>query len=812
MSIKDCIDNSIPKNVPGIKEAVLKSAKKIEELADRIENIHNTDSRIPDGQKRAFAEQEAMKQFIEDVEHKQFQEVYNFEALQKRIKELDTDRQTVKKGNMNKALKDMLNTVDDDSQAIMRETLAELPDTIEGMKSKLPGGWDLYFKKNQAAIDDLVRAINGDKAATKEVQGFAKEIIAARDLQIKLGRSVGMKINELENYGINTSVAREDLLKMKKEPYIKNVLPMLDPDKMRDPVTGLKIPADELPAYLGKIWDEASKGGVGPARGALGGTMNADAGLHRTLKFKGTDGEVKYLRLFQDKIDLYDILRPMEYRARDIAIYRKFGSKYKQTFKQLKAKAEEFSGQDSSVDASVDSMWKELIGETEGLANENLSAFGAILRSIYSAKSLGMAGLNSIPDQANVKMVSNILGMSFKRIASRQLSWIFKGAWTEGDRQAAARAGLLTTSSYHQGRTATRYMGAVGNLNKTMSHLLDLTVRLSGANKITQLSKEAVEMDFEALNASHATTAYADLPQGMKNNLEFFQLSAEQWDRMRLAADTDEYGPFLNYKKMSLDDGIDYMAVRVKVARAAIAEPDLYTRAVSSGGQKAGTVGAELRRGTTQHLSFAISGTNEQLKFLLFHESLHGVMPKAKWVTHMAIYNAMAGMVTLSLGAIAIGKDLPDFTAPETWVKAMAMGNIAGTGFFGRSVSDMIEAPTPTTKLRALEALTPSYVQMFLGAGVDASNAVYYAASGDMDKAREKATKTITGNIPVDSPYRLVFRRLFVDQINKMADPSYINRMKKSQKRQEQITGQEQWWKTGDLLPSRLPGTTNKDN
>ena len=808
MSIKDCIDSQIPGKVPGIKEAVLKSAKKIEKLADRIEAVHADDARIPEGSKRAFAEEEAMKQFVEDIEFKQMQAVMDNEVLKARIHDLETGRQTVKRKNMHSELKDIMLKTYEDGQGLESLVNRKLNPVIDKFRSKIPGGMDLFTKTHQNMMDDLIRGISGSKKVSRMMREYADAINASRAFLVEAGRSVGMKINQLENYGISTSIDRQDLLKHGRAEYIKDTLPLLDPDRIRDHNTGVKIPASELPDLLGDVWDEASKGGIGPARGALAGTMNADAGLHRVLHFKGVEGELSYVRLFKKKMTIGDIMRPLEYMARDIAIQRKFGSNFKRNFKVLKDKAEAFQGEDTSFTNTTDGSWKELIGEGEATANEVIRTAGLITRLLYSARSLGMAGVNSVADLVSVAQQARLLNMSFMRIVGKELQWMFQGSHSAATRAAAAEHLNLHAMSYTQGGGAQRWMGSVSGAGNTATGLVDATVRLSGAPAYTRSTKTAFGGAVEKRFADAGDLPYDKLDQSMKNTLEFYKQSPEQWERWRLAADHDGYAPFLNTNKMELDDAIEWASFRVEIARAAVPEPGLYAKTMATGGKADGTVSALFRKGSTQHMTFLISSTHVQLQHVLFHPSLNGKMGKAKWAAHMAIYSSMIGAIQLSMYAIATGKDIPDFTNPISWVKAATQGNMLGSGFVNRQIIDMLEDPRPATRVAALESVVPTSIGIFLRAGVDLSRAGFAAAEGKGQEAIAGVVRTALKNAPIDSIAKLPFARLMSDQINKMADPKFTQRARRSQRRQEKITGQKQYWKTGDLFPSRAPSTT----
>jgi len=77
-------------------------------------------------------------------------------------------------------------------------------------------------------------------------------------------------------------------------------------------------------------------------------------------------------------------------------------------------------------------------------------------------------------------------------------------------------------------------------------------------------------------------------------------------------------------------------------------------------------------------------------------------------------------------------------------------------------------------------------------------------------KDANMASDTITfagRNIPGSSIWylRLAFERMVVDQMKLFADPDAAKKMRQSERRQLNETGQDSWWGKGSIAPERGP-------
>jgi hypothetical protein len=55
---------------------------------------------------------------------------------------------------------------------------------------------------------------------------------------------------------------------------------------------------------------------------------------------------------------------------------------------------------------------------------------------------------------------------------------------------------------------------------------------------------------------------------------------------------------------------------------------------------------------------------------------------------------------------------------------------------------------------------------------------------------------------------RAAWNRVFMDQMQAAIDPQGHKRLRDMQRRVQKETGQQFWWRPGEMAPSRMPGLT----
>ena len=83
-------------------------------------------------------------------------------------------------------------------------------------------------------------------------------------------------------------------------------------------------------------------------------------------------------------------------------------------------------------------------------------------------------------------------------------------------------------------------------------------------------------------------------------------------------------------------------------------------------------------------------------------------------------------------------------------------------------------------------------------------------SDADLNDMLRDTWKIISREIPVIRLWytRLMVERMFLDQVEKMVDPSYNTRMRRIEKRMNKQTGQGFWWTPGETAPDRTPDLT----
>jgi hypothetical protein len=787
MSINDCINKLKEAKIP-VSDA---QKQKLEAETKRLENIYRGQNKYPEAEIRARAEQDALEGLITRSNETKAYNAAQAKAIVRLKEHVKGHKRGIKNG-----LRSVLVPTDTASEQLSVDSLASgiyarattnLGEFAETLRSKIPGGVDTYFRAHKTAVSDIVRALHGDTNVSDIAKNFAKEYDASRTLILSRLKRAGVAVNQLEDFGVSH---RWDMVKLRRsseDKWTETVLPRLDRSKMYDEAGNLLDDA-QIEELVRKSYRDIIKN-----ESSLGRTDFNPTSSHRKLHFKSGDA---YLEAYEEfgAGDLYDgMMESLNDLSVDAALAEVFGPNPDLTFKELSKLVPDA---DDNALLNNKMIYDYLRGKGAGLGNPKVASAFSTVRNIQTASKLGSAALAAIGDQAFIKATANLWGMSYTKVAGRQIKDLF--STSKNPRLLATRLGQVLDWSHGISSAANRFsdINVAGKASSFAAHSADLTIRSSGLAKMTRSAKHAFGLELNSFLASNSNKAFKDLPEKVKAGLDVNGIRASDWDAIRASTIEIDGVKYIDPTKMSDDASVRFTSLIQNEARQAVPEPGAEVRALMTGGQAAGTASRELRSSFFQFGAFPATVMLNNWRRLLFHPANQGVMNKIKFSTNLAVYGTLAGAAALSLKDIKDGKELRDPTDANFWIESLTQAGTFGMGYL---VPDDLETP-PGGEVGQYFNYAPPVVRSLFQAGAVLTD------TPRRIKQDKKPLKPIvdfaTKHIPVDQWYTdLIKQRLFIDQLRKMSDPQSSRAFKRQETLLKKRTNQKYWWKPGKTRP-----------
>ena len=673
---------------------------------------------------------------------------------------------------------------------------------------------------NAADLDNVLReafGVDTGDAAAKAMAGAWKE---THEWLRQRFNAAGGAIGELVNWGMPQHHDARALRNAGLSTWKEAIRPMLDLSRMRHPLTGKAIDEKEIGAILDEIWHSVATDGWSrhePLRQAFGrGSLANQRAEHRFLVFKDPESWLQYQRDFGGGGDIFSsMMGHVNMMAKDIAAMEVLGPNPSGTIEWLK-QAIEKSAQEKAARSGgkagakaldkartaqkrIDDVWASIRGELETPVSSRWAAGFAAARSLVTASVLGSAAISSLSDAGTSMVARRFAGLP----AQNALHEIVRGFGSYTRREAVA-AGLILDSARHSFHAQARYVGTLSG-PEWASYLSDRVLTYSGLTPWTQAAKHAFGLAFMTEAANHAGKALKDMPDALQATFRRHGIGDRQWDLMRRANMHD--GRLLRPAEIAerIDPKLAERYLEMIQAETDFAVPDSShrSRTLALGSAKPGTISGEALRSFFQFKSFGAV-------FVLLHGMRMANMVAARQYAAGASYagalllsTTLFGAVSLQLKSIAAGRDPRDATDPAFWGAAMLQGG--GLGIYG----DFLFANVNRYGGGFGQTLGGPLVQRASDFwNLTAGNAIQLA-SGEKTNFGKELVKFARGNIPGGNIWylRLAWERVFLDQVQYLADPQANRAFKRQQKFFAREFGQEYFWAPGTTRPQRAPST-----
>lgn len=701
------------------------------------------------------------------------------------------------------------------AKSIQREGISQMLDTIEAAGSGQGAGLGrraamaLFDVDNPAMTRALVSEIyaNGQGGTGNALaQRAAKAWLDAIDGLRQRFNAAGGDVGKLDYGYIPLPDSQIRMLRAGKAQWVADVLPAVDRGRYLNP-DGTRMSDAEVQAVLERIFESKSSGGANKTDPGQfrGDGMRANRGSqHRELHLKDGEAYLQYLAKYGEG-SMYDaMMGHVGKLARDIALVERYGPNPANQMRlqfDLARRVDKVPDNQSLPRRFLlrpESYWEVLSGNATAPDSAAWAAVGQGVRNVQTAGKLAGALLSSVTDLGTYFVTTG-----FNRLSYFQALANIGKAQTRGAKQYLNAHGLMAES-------------LIGDLNRwTGEHiansitgrLANSTMRLSLLNAWTDSLRRAFSLTMMQGMARLHGTEWAKLTEYDRWRLESKGLTEADWKAIQAAPVDDLNGtPVLSPGGIKSSEArTKYLALILDESETAIINPDLATRALSSGGgTQAGTVRGELARAVMQFKSFPFAMISRHWRRIM------DVPPNLDGTPAMANPLIYAGALMTSLtalGAIAFqskqvmqGKDPVDMTTAKFWARAAAQGG--AFGFYGDlMLGDTTDSLTPgDTMFRLLGPTAGSVADAF---ELTKGN-IDEALAGKDTKAGAEAVRFARSHLPYINLWylRAALDRAALHGIQENLSPGYLERLKK---RARKDWNQEFWWEPGEIEPARAP-------
>ena len=825
MSLQDCVDK-----LTNDKSISKKQGEDILKKAARLENMYRLSGKYNESDIVNKASRDALNNMLNDIKFAKYQEALSLQKLQNLRKSIDSNAETPnnwegfggRKKGVDRAMVDELLSTESSGNAINAQAVSKMHEFAEKFRSKVGGGIDktrLFGGANNDLIRQVVRVLHGDEGS-KEAKYFADMYKQGSDFIFERKVRAGINIHKLENFGVPHKWDSSMLKRQGKRVFVNDAMQRLDRNRMVAP-DGTALDDANLTTVLENVYNKLTGG---PTLSLPLDTEYLSRGTGKSLRSAQESSRILHFKNGNDWLQMHDkygtgdlfenMLSEINRSGKDIAIFERFGPNPQKVFDSLQAEARIKNQQ--AIDrgekpalkrlvGTPDAMWNVLGGSQEDLVNPKVAETMASLRNFQSAAKLGSAVLSNLTDQAFALQQMHRWGGSYLNFVHGWFKHLNPG--NVEDRKFAAEMLLGLQWAYNGVSSANRFgdVDAIGKFSRITRSLADFTIRTSGLSLLNNASKASAGLEINSTIARNAKSSWEELDSRIKLGLESRGITSGEWDIIRNTTVTVRGGAVYIDMQRLLEKNVDlstkFTSIIHEVVRKAAPEPDLQARAiVTGGGAQRGSLAREATQTFLQFKTFPITVMLQTLRDQLFDPRLSTAKSRIQDAAKLTLYATLIGGGVVQLNNIILGKDFEDPFTLSFYFKAIAQGGSLGV------LADAVSLSSNTSRARVAEQLLPPAA----GMAIDVTTGLAGAWSSAIDKDYDKIAKNVINSVKNQTPGRTFYTKLAIerylyDQMEDMLRPNSYRDWRRYQRSLIKRTGQEYWWKPGELSPSKLP-------
>lgn len=692
-------------------------------------------------------------------------------------------------------------------------------------------------RMNKPLADDVVREMLGESTGKPQAQNLAGSFSKLFERLRTEFNEAGGNIGKIDGGYVPQDHNSTAALKAGYQGWHDYILPKLDLDKMRDPLTGGALTPERLDETLRVAWEHIATGGWSdrePQARPFGiGSLANQRAEHRFLQFKSADDWLAYNRDFGKGDPIQALVQHVKGMTRDIAAMERLGPNPGATIEWLKQVVQSEIGKhqtgkpslytpsklsvdpDKTMPWRIDAMYNYTRGQS--VVSGKVASFFGSVRNVLTSAQLGGSSILAAAQDPFIDMAARHLS----GLPVAKAMYGIAQAFSKEKREIAVRAGLGLDDFNHIMGEEARYAGTLGGAEWSRI-LADRTVHLNGLEPMTQGRKHIFGLDYMGAMADHREVGYDDLPMALRRTMADYGITDKDWDKLRAIepfrpqpdsagilrpVDVADKNRRLAERYLEMIGGQTERAVPTGTGRS---------RSLLTGVAQRGTVLGEILQSGLQYKSFGLSFTTLQWQAMQ-QEIVAGSAWGAPWGAAFAVgagvargagyAGSLAAALTLSGGlamqiqSLAAGKDLQPMDT-RFWIAALQKGG--GLGIMG----DYLFADLSRFGHPMLETLAGPMVGLIADLAEPPFRLIQKQVEGQKTNPGREAIRLIGRYTPIASSFpvlRMAYRRMFLDQLQYLIDPEAHKYFRQQEQRLHRETGQGQFWRSGEMLPERMP-------
>ena len=651
----------------------------------------------------------------------------------------------------------------------------------------------LGFSQDKEGLNDLVRALSGQKVKDGEIQAYAKFLSETfEELRLRFNKAGG-RIGKNDKWFLPQAHDRRAIVDRKDE-WVADVMGWADRAAMKgdngEVLTDAELKAAFEYMHESIVTDGMNKTAVLAPAKTRGKLANRHA-EQRFLWFKDADAWLAYSDKY-GKSDTYTtITGHIDSLSHEIALMEMFGGNPEHTYKALRQEAKRAGASPERL-TQADTVWNVVSGKVNGGELLKMADYAQTSSNVITASFLGGAMLSAVPDTAFSAMTSIYRGMPPMAALGRQMSMLNPA--NEADRMFAARMGLGVEEMINLAHAGNRWSEVHGT--GVSAKAAEAVMRGSGLSAWTAMGRKGFGWEYNSMVSGSVKKSFDNLDPKLKKAFKEYGIDANQWDKIRSTEMLKHNDA--TYLDLTHPDNINLQMMILSEMDLAVPTPDARVRGVTTAGLGRATVSGQVWRTPMMLKSFPITLLFTHVSRAMAQSTMAG---KFAYGGAMLALTTMLGGVALQLKDIAAGrtprnmdKDGNMMVDSDFFIAAMAQGG--GLGIFG----DFLFADQNRFGQSLGETLAGPRVGLLDDVALD-------TVVGNIQKIAKGEETTITGDVVALAnkyqPKIWQTRRLQQSAFEAMevwVDDSAASRFNRRVRKREKEFDQDYWWE-----PAQLP-------
>lgn len=689
--------------------------------------------------------------------------------------------------------------------------------------------WGTGGRAGQAQLEAIVRESFGEATGDVAAKGFLGAYRRAVDDLASAFNAAGGAIPLKEHY-FPQAHEPAPMIKAGREKWIKDITPLLDTAKMRDPLTGGALTPARLRETLEKSWERIITNGdvdLTPSMQAQGrGALAKQRQEARFLEFKDGDAWLAYNAAYGGGDVHATMMRHVHGLARDVASMEVLGPNPNATVTWMQQvirneKARRFAGLDTlhratplhnfltQPDDFLGRLWTVVNGAPHS-PNRLSDAIKGTRNWLTAANLSGTALTAVVSDPMQATWARRFAGVpAFRLIADlpRQLVG-------EGGERAISRAGVVVADAMEHLRTDMGGYGLAAGSKEWARWLPDRVFAWTGLTPWTNAIRRAHAQAFMLHAGDVAGASLAELARRGGQDARFarwlggFGIGEEHWAAIRAAKGLDHADAGAMIRPVDVmagghplarEAGLRYSEAMHALMEDATPSSTARTRTIMGAHTQEGTVAGEMVRSGTMYLSYP-STVMLSLINAISHEFSGGAAQGIGFAFKTLATLTLGGVAVMQMQQLRAGRDVMKADDPKFWLTALAKGG--GLGFYGDYVFADYKRGGGEQAARVAGPFAG-----FIADALAVANPSAALSEDDTTNRAERLVNLARRNTPVLSmwPLKPIADRQLWDRLQLAANPDAYKSWRRTERRLMKEEAQGTWWRRGPQAPHRLP-------